>query len=289
MKPLIIPETYNYIGAFLTMRCNLACSYCINAFGGKKQYGAEMSGEDWVRGLSRIVTRPDLPISFQGGEPTLHKEFSIIADTVKWNCGRRTYIDLMTNCCFDIKQFMCNVHQNTFNREAPYASIRVSYHPEQMSLGKLLSKVIPLQYEGYNIGIWMVDHPKYKVIKEQAMLLCKDAGIDFRTKEYLGEYNGKIYGNYKYSDSINNSIKRMVKCKSTELLISPDGSIYRCHSDLYSSRNPIGHILDENFEIKDVYRECSQYGNCNPCDVKIKTNRFQEYGHTSVDIRGFTG
>jgi len=34
----------------------------------------------------------------------------------------------------------------------------------------------------------------------------------------------------------------------------------------------------------DEYRECYFYGDCNPCDVKIKTNRFQQYGHTSVDI-----
>lgn len=287
MKPIIIPETYNYIGAFLTMRCNLSCSYCINQFNNKKIIGAEMSGEDWIRGLSRIVTRKDLPITLQGGEPTLHRDFYSIVNRVRW-CGdgyNAINLDLMTNCSFDNNQFMENIGPNVFKRKAPYASIRVSYHPEQMKLGHLLTKVIPLQHVGYSIGVWMVNHPKYQEERELAEKVCKDAGIDFRLKEFLGEYNGKIYGNYKYPAAINNGeCTSRVKCKTTELLIGPDGNIYRCHSDLYSNRDHIGHILDDNFEIKDEYRSCSQYGHCNPCDVKIKTNRFQEFGHTSVDI-----
>ena len=34
-KKLKIPKEYKYIGAFLTMRCNLHCSYCNNDFYGK--------------------------------------------------------------------------------------------------------------------------------------------------------------------------------------------------------------------------------------------------------------
>ena len=76
-----------------------------------------------------------------------------------------------------------------------------------------------------------------------------------------------------------------VDCKTSELLINSDGLAYRCHSDLYSGRNPLGSILDEDFAVRDLARECRFFGRCNPCDVKIKTNRFQEYGHTSVEIK----
>ena len=63
--------------------------------------------------------------------------------------------------------------------------------------------------------------------------------------------------------------------------------MYRCHADLYKGRNPIGHILDEYFTEDSIeeFRECSFFGDCNPCDVKVKTNRFQVFGHTSVEIR----
>jgi hypothetical protein len=37
-------------------------------------------------------------------------------------------------------------------------------------------------------------------------------------------------------------------------------------------------------EYSSITWTCYNFGDCNPCDVKIKTNRFQEYGHTSVEI-----
>jgi len=78
MKEIIIPETYNYIGVFLAFACNLHCSYCINYFEEGKFDKRNISGEEWVKGLNRIVSRDDLPLSLQGGEPTVHKDFYYI-------------------------------------------------------------------------------------------------------------------------------------------------------------------------------------------------------------------
>jgi hypothetical protein len=30
---------------------------------------------------------------------------------------------------------------------------------------------------------------------------------------------------------------------------------------------------------------CAVYGKCNSCDIKVKFNRFQEHGHSSVEVR----
>jgi len=38
-------------------------------------------------------------------------------------------------------------------------------------------------------------------------------------------------------------------------------------------------------EKRGVVRPCDALGLCNPCDINVKTNRFQQFGHTSVDIR----
>ena len=127
-------------------------------------------------------------------------------------------------------------------------------------------------------------HPKWKEEILQAQKICQKEGIDFRTKEFLGEYKGKFYGTYLYKGAIERQFTKQCLCKTTELLIGPGGDIYRCHSDLYESRKPIGHILDPDFTIKDIFRPCNLFGHCNPCDIKIKTNRFQEFGHTSVKI-----
>ena len=41
-----------------------------------------------------------------------------------------------------------------------------------------------------------------------------------------------------------------------------------------------------SIQIDGKFRPCEVYGHCNPCDIKVKTNRFQVFGHTSVEIRG---
>ena len=278
---LRIPETYNYIGVFLTMACNLRCSFCINRFGDADAKYPTLPGEDWVRGLNRIVSRADLPVSLQGGEPSVHRDFYEIIGGLREDLN----IDILTNLQFDVDEFMSRVPPDRVKRDAPYASIRVSYHPETMALEEIKGKVLRLLENGYSVGIWAVRYPPQLEEIERASEECRVAGIDFRFKEFLGYHGGELHGMYKYPDAFSGGRGEPVECRTTELLIGPSGHVYRCHGDLYNGRAPIGHICDESFELEDIYRPCGYFGECNPCDVKIKTNRFQEFGHTSVDIR----
>ena len=277
MNKIILPLSYNYIGVFLTLRCNLGCDYCINHFGETKQY-KELSGEDWIKGLSRIQTREDLPLSLQGGEPTLHPDFYSMCLPLHIH-GK--HMDLLTNGMFDDKKFMQNINQDIFRRNSKYANIRFSFHANTNMMGLAL-KVWLLQKSEFSVGIWGLTHPDMKEKNAEMRDLCKWLGIDYREKEFLDT----TYEGYKYKSAVAglNSSNSTVMCKASELLIAPDGSIFRCHSDLYAGVNPIAHILDENVSIKEEFRPCSRYGLCNPCDIKIKTNRFQEWGHTSVEI-----
>jgi hypothetical protein len=280
LSPVVLPETYNYIAAFLTLECNLHCSYCINRFSGPSSAVRQMSGAEWVTGLNRLVARNDLPLTFQGGEPTLHPDFFAIAGGVKPGLA----LDLLTNLETDLEIFMARMSARRFRREAPYASIRVSYHPESMIIEELSARVLVLLNAGYHIGIWGVEHPGHVDEIRRAREHCARRGIDFRTKEFLGEFKGKMFGNLFFPDACDRQAPRQVQCRTTELLIGPGGDVFRCHADLYEMRNPVGHILDPGFTIDDSFRPCDCYGFCNPCDVKLKTNRFQEFGHTSVDI-----
>jgi len=283
LPEIIMPERYNYIAVFLFMGCNLKCSYCINRYENGKFLMQTMNGEDWIKALNRIKSRDDLPITLEGGEPSLHPDFIYIINNVRKDLN----IDILTNLQFNVDEFIKKVDPNRVKRNAPYASIRVSYHPEQMDLDPLIKKVLKMQEAGFSIGIWGVLHPYWEKHILEAQEKCKKLGIDFRTKEFLGEYKGKMYGTYKYPDAITKKHRKRVLCKTTELIIGPTGHIYRCHSDFYERRTPIGHILDPEFKIEDIYRECTWYGHCNPCDIKVKTNRFQIYGHTSVSIKFF--
>jgi sulfatase maturation enzyme AslB (radical SAM superfamily) len=282
LRGIMVPDGFNYIAAFLTFACNLTCSYCIVEYGGKKKRPKPLSGEEWVTGLNRINSREDLPVTLQGGEPTLHKEFIHIINNIKPELN----IDILTNLQFEVDEFISKIDKNRIKRKAPYASIRVSYHAETMKLDELIKKTMKIQNAGFSIGIWGVMHPSWEKEVMQAKEECEREGIDFRTKEFLGKVEGDMYGTYKYDAPCELNGAQTVLCKPSELLIGTSGNIYRCHSDLYEGREPVGNILDGNYEINEDYTTCNYYGHCNPCDVKLKTNRFQEFGHTSVDIKG---
>lgn len=243
-----------------------------------------LTARQWIKAANRLVLRDDLPLTLQGGEPTLFKGFYQLVNEVK----PEIKMDLMTNLIFDAHQFVKNVPVWRFDRKAPYAPIRVSYHPGQNRIYDLIRKTHILQDAGFRVGIYGIMHPDENIashilnVKER----CLSQGIDFRIKEFLGEYQGKLYGTFKYEKSVMGEEKHQCDCRTTELLVDPSGNVYRCHADLYNGRDPVSHILDPAFNEDDIemLRPCSNYGNCNPCDVKVKTNRFQKFGHTSVQI-----
>lgn len=281
LDSLQLPEHYNYIGVFLSLSCNLTCSYCINHTVGLNQRRKHLSGEEWVEAINRIYPADGTSISLQGGEPSVHKDFFYILKNIRKDLN----IDLLTNIQFDTKQFIQEIPIDRFNHNLPYPSIRVSYHPETMDLGDTLEKVLVLKNAGYPIGLYTVDHPLSKANTERARKVCGENNIIFKTKELLGKYDGILYGTYKYEDAIFANELKTVQCRTSELLISPEGDIFRCHHDLYNKKSPIGNILEKSYRIEDIYRVCTYYGKCNPCDVKLKNNRHQEFGHCSVDIK----
>lgn len=290
---LKVRKENNYVAYFITLACNLKCQYCINLHNGGSRYAqatrSHMTAEDWIKAANRLVLRDDLPLTLQGGEPTLYKGFYKLVNEVK----PEIKMDLLTNMEFDTNKFIKNVPVSRFTRKAPYASIRVSYHPGQNDIKDLVKKTFKLEAAGFRIGIYGILHPDKKkrehILKTQDK--CRKAGIDFRTKEFLGEWNGKLYGTYRYKDSVMSQTKKYCECKTTEVIVDPGGYVYRCHSDLQKGRTPVAHILDKGLTMArlDKFRSCYSYGDCNPCDVKVKTNRLQVFGHTSVKIRNIDG
>lgn len=289
MNAIILKEHHNYIAFFLTLACNLTCRYCINMHEVTSRPGQmkrnHLSAEEWIQAANRLVLRDDLPLTLQGGEPTLHRGFYRLVNEVK----PEIKMDLMTNLMFDVDDFIRNVPVWRFTREAPYAAIRVSYHPGQNDIDDLIAKTLTLQRAGFRIGLYGIEHPDKDMAENiiEAQDRCTKLGLDFRLKEFLGEYNGIVYGTFRYDGCVSGQVTKKCECRTTEIIVDPAGFMYKCHADLYAGRNPIGHILDDDFtsEKIDEFRPCDCYGTCNPCDVKVKTNRYQLFGHTSVEIR----
>lgn len=290
LLPYIKPKMHqNYVAFFLTLNCNLRCPYCINLHDGGSRYKKakrdDLNVDEWIKAANRLILREDLPLTIQGGEPTLYKGFYRFVNEVK----PEIKMDLLSNLTFNVDEFVKSVPVWRFIREAPYASIRVSYHPGQNNIDELIKKTIKLEEAGFRVGIYGVLHPgkdkENHIIETQKK--CTQLGIDFRTKEFLGTWEGKLYGTFKHEESVCGDELKYCECKTTELIVDPGGYVYRCHSDLYYGRDPVNHILDKRLTENEIdkYRPCYFFGDCNPCDVKVKTNRFQIFGHSSVEMK----
>ena len=341
LPQLQLPDSLNYIGVFLTLDCNLSCSYCINdpQQAGKRNnlFPIEVKSQrntltpaEWIQALNRIPYSQNLPITLQGGEPMLYwksKGLGLILPEVPH------YFDLLTNFALKTEVFAksLNGQQSKFQRNAPYPSIRVSYHAEEMNrtwqgngFSELVNRCEALKDFGFHVspikaesdvGIYMVAHPQNNFTAEMESTFTNR--VPFETKEFLGVYEGKLYGHYLYPFSTNLIASSIFpttlncECRTTELLIDPLGFIWGCHFYLYqswisggpvkefailedrgfrfsefsgniflnNSLTPIGHLLDPDFNMcsLEVFRPCSFYGNCVGCDTKIKNDRFQSF------------
>ncbi len=263
LSTLQIPDTLNYIGAFLTLECNLNCSYCINdpeQLGRRstlfpivgKSSKKNLTPAEWIEALQRIPFRKDLPITLQGGEPMLYfggQGLGMILSEVPH------YFDLLTNFALTPEVFARNLkgQHAKLQRDAPYPSIRVSYHADEMNrtwkgrgFAELVDRCEALKDYGFrvspnkadsDVGIYMVEHPSNGVTPEMEALV--QGRVPFEGKEFLGVDGQDLYGHYLYpfsTDLISRGIHTTTlkaECRTTELLIDPMGFVWGCHYFLY--------------------------------------------------------
>ncbi len=286
LPEVIVPSDTDYIGIYLTNRCFLSCSYCItNMFNPyvNTKILKELSASDWISSINRLKLPDGVPITLQGGEPFLHKGIWEILENVNQK------IDILTalpeNVTVQAVKALKALDWN--KRDAPYPTIRVSFHPGQNDYKVLIDRISKLQ-EFLSIGLFHIEHPEYLNLTDEICQYAKRRGVEFRTKSFLGIWNKEMYGRYKYLDAaVGHVVKKSVQCRNTALPVAPDGIIYRCHSDLYATRNDLslGRLSDPDLKIEHTYRQCGNYGLCSPCDIKIKTNHLQQDGYCSADIK----
>ena len=274
-----LPKDTNYVPAFLTLKCGLECSYCINDVDGVVRDREELSTEQWIDGLNRLNLRGDLPVTLQGGEPTKYEGFYEIVDKVNHP------IDILTNLSFNVGEFIDKVDPKKLNRPGKewYKPIRVSYHSQKMKPKKTIENMVKLQDAGFNVGLFALNLPELTESNMEMVEIARKSGVYFFVKDFLGWRNNQLYGFYTYPSALDGK-KKEVLCRSRDLLIAPDGNIFRCHRDLYHNENVINNLMDKDLKLEYKFRPCTNMGTCNPCDVKDKTNRLLEQGFCTVEI-----
>jgi MoaA/NifB/PqqE/SkfB family radical SAM enzyme len=321
---LVLPDSLNYIGAFLTMDCNLSCSYCIND---PEQRGDRrgifhnsrtLPASDWVRMLRRIPHKPDLPVTLQGGEPMWYAKGLGVGQIVQ---GVGRYFDLLTNFALQPEKFGESLGEHAWKLQRgriegrPFQSIRCSWHPAEHKrvwkggIDELVRRCEALRAYGFSVSrdkentdvcIYMVAHPDNEAPRI-------NGNVYFETKPFLGVHEGRLYGEYAYAhstDMLSRGIHAHTlecECRTSELLVDPLGYVFQCHAFLYEhwlgkkEFEPVGNLLDPAFTMDALqeFRHCNHYGACIPCDTKRKNNRFQDLHyagkeHTSVEIRNIS-
>lgn len=290
LPQLTLPETLNYIGLFLTLECNLNCVYCINdpsQTGQReiffpiqaKSVRKGLTPEEWARGLNRLPFKPDLPITLQGGEPMLYwggKGLGLLLEQTPH------YFDLLTNLAIKPDVFVRNLNgqQAKLMRDAPYPSIRVSYHADEMNrvwagrgFAELVDRCSALSDFGFrvspnkaesDVGIYMVAHPDNIETPEMTALYMNR--VPFETKEFLGVHNGELFGHYLYPFSIDllfrniHPVPLACECRTTELLLDPYGFVWGCHYYLYQVWATGGGPLKEFLALESKDFRYTQYG-----------------------------
>jgi radical SAM protein with 4Fe4S-binding SPASM domain len=276
----ISPEV-NYIELYFTLKCNLSCHYCINEHSTVKRHREELPVDRLIKAIERLDFSKHI-LTIGGGEPTVRKDFYDFVN----NLPSRVSIDLLSNLQFDVEEFVNRVDRSRFStgKTGAYKSIRISYHPSTMNPHALIEKAKYLQDNGFSIGIFGINHPGNTEANIEMSEIAREKQIYFFIKDFLGEFYGTKFGFYKYPDSVGQETLKSCKCRTHEMLIDPAGNVFKCHRDLYINEFLVGNITDESFVPEFTFRECSKYGDCNPCDVKVKTNRFLQMGKCAVDI-----
>ncbi|MBU1201572.1 MAG: radical SAM protein [Nanoarchaeota archaeon] len=281
-KKITLPKDDNYLAIFLTFACPRTCSYCLNEQGDGLKQRPIVEGEKWIRALNSLETK--LTLTFNGGEPLSHPDFYNIVNGL----DESIKVDLLTTLPYNPAEFIENLSPERFERDLPYAAIRVTYHSNAMDLEETIEKVRRIKEAGFDIEINLVGDPqnsmKIRLIKEKVM----STGLGCVIKPFLGYLDGTLYGQFRYGDSCTMKSKKKVKCLTTQLLIDPTGDVYRCYGDLFR-QNPegvLGDIFDPEVDLSMRYTDCHNFGFCHPCDVQIKFDRFSNWGYTAVEIVG---
>lgn len=232
------------IRIYLTLSCNLKCSYCVNNFHGKLHPFKHLSGKEWIR----IINREGRDVVLTGGEPTLHKDFIQIVNGINPKIDVRVYTNLVWTDKF-LDEYIKKV-----NREVDFY---VSHHISSGDIQRFINILKKLKESGKFKGtVHTVCSDKNK-IKELKKIFSRNGislGVDDDQYEMFNEACSKRF-------------RKDVVCSKKLYLIAPNGVRFRCLSYLVRNKQPLEDLTKTKLLNPKFSDGCSDYGYCAPCDM----------------------
>jgi MoaA/NifB/PqqE/SkfB family radical SAM enzyme len=271
----------------LQSKCNYECPYCDynDDRGGSRQRLVKMEKiyphADWAAAWRRFYEKNGRASVYitGSGEPTLYPDFiGLLKEITKYH-----YVIFDTNLYWSVAA------TTRFIKEISFRNVRVetSFHPHTSKIEEFAEKVAMLRDAGFVYNCRMVAYPELfpKIDEYRAYFEAK--GLRFVLTPFTGTHEGRFYPpdyTQEQKDKILNIVheqagdverakepelvKHLVDeqiespegrlCSSGEIYacIMPDGMVYRCQDYGMKGYDPLGHFLDEKFELASAPKTC---------------------------------
>lgn len=251
-------ESLYYIQFYLTLRCNLSCTFCFNR---GISATTEMNISDFEKVISVISDIGVREIDMLGGEPTLHPEFSQIVDIIYRNKIKTTIstngsnIQILEELS---KQYNGNVIKIGVSLNSDIITKKLhkyitTYKPIVKSVCSK-KQIIPKTAKHY-FGLSGVKYYLLfmDIVNKNDLKNSLPFYEFFKTLQNLKDAYKNVDGVFCSGfipDTENNPVLRYVRCPAgtTKITVMPDGSVYPCYLFSRHEEFKLGNILTDDFK-----------------------------------------
>ena len=232
------------VRAYLTLRCNLNCEFCVNTYvdGGLKLLDYQLlSPAQWIR----IFNSLGRDIVITGGEPLLYPGLDEIILGVNPKLDITIYSNLMVPLKGDL---------SWLRRKG--LAMYLSYHPSYGDDNVFIENVRLLKQYKVPFTLHAID----VMGREKLEKMCAHRLRGEALHIIIDKDQRKLF------ESSSKKFKKRVNCQRSIILIAPDGYRYQCVSRMVRRVAPLENLLTESFTGECRTVDCGDYGYCAPCD-----------------------